>query len=110
MEAKVFLNGNLGNDANVTNFSNGNAVLEFSIATNHFYTDKNGESQQKTSWHDCKRFVRTVNQSLVDKLTKGATVTIFGTLNYDEYDKEVTKSKSIRIKRAFIDVKAMEIL
>jgi single-stranded DNA-binding protein len=30
MEAKVFLTGNLGNDAQVTNFSNGNAVIEFS--------------------------------------------------------------------------------
>ena len=40
MEAKVFVNGNLGNDAQVTNFSNGNAVIEFSIATNHFYKDK----------------------------------------------------------------------
>ena len=44
------------------------------------------------------------------KLPKGATVTILGTLSYDEYGKEVTKTKSVKIKKAYIDVVAMEIL
>jgi len=105
MEAKVFLNGNLGNDAQVTNFSNGNAVLEFSIATNHYYTDKNGESQQKTSWHDCKRFVTRVNDAFVEKLSKGAHIVVAGNLKYEEYTKEISKTKSVNMKRAYIDVK-----
>jgi single-strand DNA-binding protein len=104
MEAKVFLTGNLGNDAQVTNFSNGNAVIEFSVATNQYYTDKNGEAQQKTSWHDCKRFVRQVNQAFIDKLSKGASLTLAGTLKYEEFTKEVTKTKSINIRKAFIEV------
>lgn len=105
MEAKVFATGNLGNDAQVTNFSNGNAVIEFSIATNQFYTDKNGEAQQKTTWHDCKRFVREVNASFVEKLSKGVSVVIAGNLKYEEYTKEISKTKSVNIKRAYIDVK-----
>jgi single-strand DNA-binding protein len=104
MEAKVFLTGNLGNDAQVTNFSNGNAVIEFSVATNQYYTDKNGEAQQKTSWHDCKRFVRQVNQAFIDKLSKGASLTLAGTLKYEEFAKEVTRTKSINIRKAYIEV------
>jgi len=105
MEAKVFLTGNLGNDAQVTNFSNGNAVIEFSMATNMFYTDKKGEAQQKTTWHECKRFVREVNSSFIEKLSKGTSVVVAGSLRYEEYAKEITKTKSVNIKRAYIDVK-----
>ncbi len=109
MEAKVFLTGNLGNDAQVTNFSNGNAVIEFSVATNQFYTGKNGEAQQKTAWHDCKRYVREVNALLVEKLTKGASIVVAGTLNYDEFTKEVSKAKTVNLKRAYIDVKELSL-
>ena len=109
MEAKVFTSGNLGNDANVINFENGNSVITFSIATNSYYTKSDGEQIQTTTWHDCKKFVKQVNEKLITKLIKGATVTILGTLSYEEYDKEVTKTKSVKIKKAFIDVKVIEI-
>jgi len=109
MEAKVFINGNLGNDAQVTNFSNGNAVIEFSIATNLFYTDKNGEAQQKTTWHDCKRFVTKVNDAFVQKLAKGTSIVVAGNLKYEAYAKEVSKTKSFNIKRAFIYVKEISL-
>ena len=104
MEAKVFATGHLGKDAEVIQFSNSNAVIEFSLATNRYYTDSNGESQQKTTWHSCKRFVREINQAVIDKLVKGAAITISGVLQYEEYSKEVTKTKSVNIKRAYIDV------
>ena len=110
MEAKVFTTGNLGSDANVINFENGNAVINFSIATNSYYTNADGEQVQKTTWHGCKKFVKQVNAKFMEMLIKGATVTILGTLSYDEFDKEVTKTKSVKIKKAYIDVKAIEIL
>ena len=110
MEAKVFTSGNLGNDAKVINFENGKSVITFSIATDSYYTNADGEQVQKTTWHDCRKFVRQVNAKFMQMLTKGATVTILGTLGYDEFDKEVTKTKSIKIKKAYIDVKANEIL
>ena len=110
MEAKVFTSGNLGNDAKVINFENGNAVITFSIATNSYYTNSDGEKIQNTTWHDCKKFVKQVNEKFLEKLITGSKVTILGTLSYDEYDKEVTKTKSLKIKKAFIDVKVVEIL
>ena len=110
MEAKVFTSGNLGNDAKVINFENGKSVITFSIATNSYIKNADGEQVQQTTWHDCKKFVRQVNESFIEKLAKGATVTILGTLSYDEYDKEVTKTKSVKIRRAYIDVKVIEVL
>ena len=110
MESKLFTTGNLGNDAKVVNFEIGKAVITFSIATNTYFLNPDGEKVQKTTWHECKKFVKSVNEQFVKKLVAGAKVTIFGTLAYDEYDKEVTKTKSVKIKRAYIDVKAIEIL
>lgn len=110
MEAKVFTTGNLGSDAKVINFENGKSVITFSIATNSYYTNAAGEPVQQTTWHDCKKFMSQINEKFIEKLAKGATVTILGTLSYDEYDKEVTKTKSVKIKRAYIDVKAIEVL
>jgi single-strand DNA-binding protein len=109
MEAKVFVSGKLGNNANVIQFENGRAVITFSIATNSYYTNSAGEQVQNTTWHDCKKFVRTVNEKLVEKLVKGVTVTIMGTLQYEEYEKPVTKTKSTKIKKAYIDVAGLEI-
>ena len=71
---------------------------------------KNGEAQQLTSWHDCKRFVREVNTAFVEKLTKGASIVVAGNLKYEEYAKEITKSKSINIKHAYIDVKEISLV
>ena len=52
MEAKVFTSGNLGNDAKVINFENGNAVITFSIATNSYYTNSDGELESDESETD----------------------------------------------------------
>ena len=110
MEAKVFTSGNLGNDAKVINFENGKSVITFSIATNSYYTNSEGEQVQLTTWHDCKKFVKKVNEQFVEKLITGSKVTILGTLSYDEFDKGVSKTKSVKIKRAYIDVKVIEIM
>ena len=60
--------------------------------------------------HDRKKFVKNVNEKFIEKLTKCATITILDTLNYDEFEKEITKTKSVKIKKAYIDVKVIEIL
>ncbi len=82
MEAKVFTSGNLGNYAKAINFENGNVVITFSIATNNYFTNRNSEQIQLTTWHDCKKFVKNVNEKFIDKLAKGATVTILGVPPY----------------------------
>jgi hypothetical protein len=50
-----------------------------------------------------------MNENPVVKLVKGATVPIMGTHQYEEYEKPVTKTKSVKIKKAYIDVAGLEI-
>ena len=97
------------NNSNVIQFENGRAVITFSIATNSYYTNNAGEQVQNTTWHECKKFVRNVNEKLVEKLVKGVAVTIMGTLQYEEYEKPVTKTKAAKIKKAYIEVVGLEI-
>ena len=49
---KVILVGTLGRDPEVKYGSNGNAIVNLSLATSETWKDKNsGEKQEKTEWH-----------------------------------------------------------
>ena len=48
---KVILLGNFGQDPEVKYMQDGNAVLNFSLATTESWKGKNGERQNKTEWH-----------------------------------------------------------
>src|SRR5438105_10101188 len=48
---KVMLIGNLGGDPEVRFTEGGQAVANFSIATNESWKDKAGEKQERTEWH-----------------------------------------------------------
>lgn len=49
---KVILVGNLGKDPEVRHFEGNSSVASFSVATSESYTDKNGERQSQTEWHN----------------------------------------------------------
>ena len=49
---KVILLGNLGADPELRYTNSGTAVANFRIATNERWTDRNGESQERTEWHN----------------------------------------------------------
>ena len=48
---KVIILGNLGADPELRYTNSGTAVANFRIATNDRWTDKGGESQERTEWH-----------------------------------------------------------
>jgi single-strand DNA-binding protein len=48
---KVILIGNLGADPELRYTNTGSAVANLRIATNEQWTDKNGERQERTEWH-----------------------------------------------------------
>ncbi len=48
---KVILIGNLGRDPEVRYTSNGQAVANFTIATNEAWTNKQGQREERTEWH-----------------------------------------------------------
>lgn len=49
---KVFLVGRLTKDPQVRTTSSGQSVAGISIATNRYWTDKNGQKQEKTEFHN----------------------------------------------------------
>ncbi len=52
LKNKVQLIGNVGNAPEITNLESGKKVAKFSIATNEFYKNSEGEKQQDTQWHN----------------------------------------------------------
>lgn len=48
---KVQLIGNIGNEPKITNLESGNKVARFSMATNEYYRNAQGEKVQSTQWH-----------------------------------------------------------
>ena len=53
---KAIILGNVGNDPEIKTFDNGNKVANFSIATSEKWTDKQGEKQEQTEWHNVAVF------------------------------------------------------
>jgi hypothetical protein len=51
MVNKVILVGRLGRDPETRYTGGGQAVANFSIATDETYKDRNGERQKRTEWH-----------------------------------------------------------
>jgi single-strand DNA-binding protein len=47
----VTLYGNIGKELKITEVRNGAKVARFDLATNIFFTNKDGEKEQRTEWH-----------------------------------------------------------
>ncbi len=73
---KQILSGNIGKDAEVKDFQNGNSVINFSVADTKKWTDKNGQKQEKTNWVECVWYLN--NTSIAQYLNKGTKVLIEG--------------------------------
>jgi single-strand DNA-binding protein len=87
---KVILIGNIGSDPKVKELENGTKVVNMSIATNDYYTDKNGDSKQDTEWH---KLVLWGNKASIAEtyLTKGIKVCIIGKIQTRSYEKDGEK-------------------
>ena len=88
---KVILIGNLGRDPELRYTKNGQAVANFSIATNERWTDKQGQQQERTEWHRIVTWGKTA-ELCSQYLSKGRSAYIEGALQTREYeDKEGIK-------------------
>lgn len=88
---RVILVGNLGKDPEVRSLENGTKVASFPLATSESYTDKNGEKQTKTEWHNI--VVWRGLADVVDKyVKKGNQIYVEGKLRTRSWeDKEGNK-------------------
>ncbi len=94
---KVFLLGNLGRDPEVRFTPSGQAVANFTIATNESWTDKSGQKQEKTEWHRIVVWGKLA-ELCGEYLKKGRQAFIEGRLQTREWtDKEGKKNYTTEI-------------
>jgi len=74
---KVILVGRLGKDPEVRFTSGGQAVANFTMATDYSYKDRNGERQKRTEWHRIVAW-RKLAEIVQQYLKKGSLIYIEG--------------------------------
>ncbi|HHX2502615.1 TPA: single-stranded DNA-binding protein [Neisseria subflava] len=81
---KVILIGRLGREPELRFMPNGEAVCNFSVATSEKYTDKNGQRQEVTEWHNVTMY-RKLAEIAGKYLTKGSQVYLEGKIQSRKY-------------------------
>ena len=89
---KVMLIGNLGKDPELRYTSSGVAVATFSIATSESWKDQDGNTQEKTEWHNIVAW-RKLAEICGEWLKKGKRVYIEGRIQTRSYDDKNTGQK-----------------
>lgn len=82
---KIILVGHLGKDPEVRKTPSGATVASFTLATNEFYTDKKGERQTLTEWHNIVAW-SSLAEICGKYLHKGALVYVSGRIDYRTYE------------------------
>jgi single-strand DNA-binding protein len=81
---KVILVGNLGRDPEVRYTPSGQAVANFTVATNEAWTDKAGQKQERTEWHRVVVWGKAA-EACGEYLSKGRQVYVEGRLQTREW-------------------------
>lgn len=81
----VILVGNLGADPELQRFDGGGCKLRMRLATNEKWTDRNGEKQERTDWHQVDMWGKRA-EALAGFLRKGFKVSVVGSLHHDKVE------------------------
>ena len=81
---KVILVGRLGRDPETRYMPNGDAITNFSLATDEQWRDRNGERQTRTEWHNITLFGK-LSEIASQYLRKGSQVFIEGKIQSRKY-------------------------
>ena len=85
LKNKVQLIGNLGNDPEIITLENGKKLAKFSLATNEYYKDDDGQKQTKTELHNLIAWNKTAE--IIEKyVSKGKEIAIEGKLTNRSWD------------------------
>ena len=77
---EIMIAGFLGVNPEIHYLNEETAVAHFTVATNEFFTDKNGEKQSVTTWHDCLFYGNTAEKFIKPFVKKGDNVFVRGKL------------------------------
>jgi single-strand DNA-binding protein len=95
MVNKVILVGRLGKDPEIRSTPQGTSVVKFTVATDEKFTDRNGEKQERTEWHNITVWGKLA-EICGQYLKKGKLVYLEGSLRTDSWDDKETGQKRYR--------------
>jgi single-strand DNA-binding protein len=88
--------GRLGRDPETRYVSTGQAVSQFSLATDETYKDKNGERQKRTEWHRIVVWGKLA-EIAQQYLKKGSLIYVEGRIQTREWEKDGQKRNTTEI-------------
>lgn len=92
---KAIIVGNLTRDPEQKALPSGAAVTQFSIATNRYYKDQDGNAKESTDYHNIVVFGRQAETS-AQYLVKGQSVLIEGRIQTRSWDDKNSGEKKYR--------------
>ena len=101
---KIILVGNVGQDPDIQETSNGTKVAHFSLATNRRTSGPGEESQERADWHRLTLWNRLA-QFAQDYVSKGDRIYVEGRLEYDSYERD-----GVTIPTADVNVRELVLL
>ena len=81
----ITLIGHLGDDPQMIQTRNGNMLANFSLATNDYYRNQQGEKITSTEWHSCVAWGKLA-ELMSSICKKGKEVAVRGKLTYNKYE------------------------
>ena len=90
MVNKVILIGHIGKDPETKNFDNG-SIVNFSLATNESYKDKQGERVEQTEWHNIKVSIPSLVKVAQDYFKKGMKIYLEGKIKTRSWESDQGK-------------------
>jgi single-strand DNA-binding protein len=92
---KAIIVGNIGQDPEIRTSKKGTEFAVLSVATSEFFKDKEGQSQQKTQWHNIAVYTPHFVELIKKYIKKGDRVYIEGSLSTHVFKDKNDKEKSI---------------
>jgi len=92
---KVILVGRLGKDPEIRATPQGTPVAKFTVATDEKFTDRAGEKQERTEWHNITAWGK-LGEICGQYLKKGKLVYIEGSIRTDSWDDKESGQKKYR--------------
>jgi single-strand DNA-binding protein len=104
---KAILIGRLGKDPEIRSTAGGQTVARFSLATDERYTDRNGEKQERTEWHNIVAWGKLA-EICGQYLRKGKLVYVDGSIRTDSWDDKETGQKKYRTEIVAQNMKMLD--
>lgn len=90
----VTLIGNVGQLPTSKTLPSGTRIIEFSLATNESYRNREGEKITRTEWHRVKAYGSKLVEVLERYLTTGTKLVVVGSLRYGKWVDKFDQNRS----------------